>query len=121
MTVTIPAMALAAMVGSGLPGKPGEHEPVQPGHEQSRQRTAFTYRCRMGAQGLDALLQQMGVSCPGGICDGLDSNCPTGSCGAGLDGSCFNGGNNCAGQGNSCGLQGSRTGCGSRNYSGIYR
>lgn len=112
MTVTIPAMALAAMVGSGCSGKPGEHEPVQSGHEQSRQRTALHTDAEWGRRP-DALLRQMGVSCPGGICDGLDSNCPTGSCGAGLDGSCFTGGNNCAGQGNSCGLQGSGTGCGS--------
>ena len=120
MTVTIPAMALAAMVGSGCPVNQANMN--QYSQVMNNPGSAQPYiQMQNGGASLDALLRQMGVSCPGGICDGLDSNCPTGSCGAGLDGSCFTGGNNCAGQGNSCGLQGSGTGCGSRNYSGIYR
>lgn len=120
MTVTIPAMALAAMVGSGCPVNQANMN--QYSQVMNNPGSAQPYiQMQNGGAGLDALLRQMGVSCPGGICDGLDSNCPTGICGAGLDGSCFNGGNNCAGQGNSCGLQGSGTGCGSRNYSGIDR
>ena len=108
MTVTIPAMALAAMVGSGCPVNQANMN--QYSQVMNNPGSAQPYiQMQNGGADLDALLRQMGVSCPGG------------SCGAGLDGSCFTGGNNCAGQGNSCGLQGSGTGCGSRNYSGIYR
>lgn len=109
MTVTIPAMALAAMVGSGCPVNQANmnqyNQAMNPGSNPSY------IQVQNGGADLSALLRQMGASCPAGLCDGLNSNCPSGSCGAN---------DSCGIHGNSCFTSNSQ-GCGNQNFGGFNR
>ena len=66
MTVTIPAMALAAMVGSGCPVNQANMNQYSQVMNNPGKRTALHTDAEWGAD-LDVLLRQMGVSCPGGM------------------------------------------------------
>ncbi len=86
MMLSVSTMALAAVLGSSCPGN-------QANLNNCNQPAVNNGYCIQHAQnentGLNAMLAQMGASCPANICDGQDLNCPTGSCG--LKGADFRG------------------------------
>lgn len=113
MMLSIPTMALAAAVGSGCPVNQANIN--QYSQALNHPGSQVYMQAQNGETDLSVLLDQMGVSCPGGLCDGLDKNCPTGSCG--IDGACGFGANGC---GVGAGARGAR-GCGNQNFGGFYR
>lgn len=113
MMLSIPTMALAAAVGSGCPVNQANIN--QYSQALNNPGSQVYMQAQNGETDLSILLDQMGVSCP----DGLDGNCPSGSCGVGgscgLDGSCSVGAGSCSVNAGGCGANAGNCGANAGN------
>lgn len=89
MMLSVSVMALAAMLGSGCPGNQANLNNCSQAVNQGS--CVQHAQCQNGNAGLNALLSQMGASCPADLCNGQNSNCPSGSCGSNAAGCRGNG------------------------------
>lgn len=89
MMLSVSTMALAAVLGSSCPGNQASLNNCNQPAVNNGYCVQHAQNYQNGNAGLNAILSQMGASCPANLCDGQDFSCPTGSCG--LNGTGFQG------------------------------